>query len=325
MSTSPMKHTASETFVVTPFLQDVISRTTELQSRGGVFVWHGEPGIGRTTAALHLLNIINGNNPPGGSSKCKAIYHQLSYMSKGVGILETKRGLKSLYEGAFHTPLNHGVYLRSSPESLTIYILEMFRANSIQLLFVDDADFISEQIIKAILFLQNMAERFGQILGVVFIGTKILTQKLEQMSSEYWRIKGWFFFQEYDLNDTWEMLARLHPHFSTLHQSNKEHRCQVEFLQETFGGYPARLVAFLGRMDYCLPAYERTIDERFLRIVHKLFEQERGMTQRPLSKHSKFSRTLRTVRPYKTVKAIRRAEELHPLILAEDDDDGSVN
>src|SRR2546423_360930 len=99
MSKSPIDFLESGTFVMSPSLQVIMSRTIALHSRGGLGVWHGGMGLGKTTTALHLLNAIDNGHLAETSDQCKALYYQVGY-GWGQGVLEFKRALKCLYEGA---------------------------------------------------------------------------------------------------------------------------------------------------------------------------------------------------------------------------------
>ena len=257
----------SDMFVITPFLKDIILRTEALHLRGGVGVWFGELGLGKTATARYLLNAIDNGHSPETSVQCKGLYYQVAY-GLGRGIIEFKRGLKCLYEGAFNTPLDHSIYTRTSPEGLTAYILEVLRAKNIRSIFIDDADFLSTPRIRALLYLHSTAQRLAWPLCIIFIGTIEICKTLARIPAELQCVEDWYFFKEYDLNDTWMMLAELHPHFRTLDPSDSEHRRQVEFLHEVLGGYPSRLAAFIRQMNRFLASYDHPIDERYLRLIH---------------------------------------------------------
>jgi len=294
MNETPKECAGPDTFVITPSLQDIISRTGALQMRGGVGVWFGEPGLGKTTAALHLSDAIDNRHPPKPSRQGKALYYQVGY-GLGRGSIEFKRALKGLYEGAFHTPLDHSIYTRSSPEGLTTYILEVLREKNIRSVYIDDADYLSALRIRAILYLHSVAQRLGQPIGIIFIGTTELCNTLGRVRAALRRVEDWCFFKEYDLNDTWMLLAELHPHFGTLSPSDSEHRRQVEFLHEVIGGYPSRLATFILQLNLFPPPYNQAIDVTYLRTVHAYLQRESVAGLKFLKTRSKFH-TKRTAR-----------------------------
>ena len=108
----------------------------------------------------------------------------------------------------------------------------------------------------------------GWTLTLVFIGMDDLPLKLEQKRQIAGRVSEWCYFVEYDLEDTWNLLAELHPHFASLNRKNEEHREQISFLRERYGGLPGQLIPFVQRMEYRLREHRGGIDLRFLRAVH---------------------------------------------------------
>jgi len=107
-------------------------------------------------------------------------------------------------------------------------------------------------------------------LTLVLIGMDDLPVKVNSKSQIKGRISEWCYFVEYGFEDTWNLLAELHPHFAGLDKNNEEHREQIEFLRTTYGGFPGLLISFIVRMEYRLRDHKNLIDLRFLRAVHLL-------------------------------------------------------
>jgi hypothetical protein len=141
--------------------------------------------------------------------------------------------------------------------------------------FIDEAGELSLDAINGMVLVRDTAVSMGWTLTLVFVGMGDLPTKLEERRRISGRVTEWCYFVEYDLEDTWNLLANLHPHFAGLDQKNEEHREQVSFLRETYGGLPGQLIAFIQRMEYRLKEHRGEIDLRFLRAVHLLTARDK--------------------------------------------------
>jgi hypothetical protein len=150
-----------EAFVETSLMREFMLRTLSFAPYGGVCGWLGEPGSGKTALATHLLKKVNEGNLSDGGCSFRAAYYQVSTFSVDHGYQGMKRVLKSFYEGVFRLPLNYGFYCKSSPETLTDFILESLKANQTQIVFIDNAELISPSSARALLYLQSSARQGG--------------------------------------------------------------------------------------------------------------------------------------------------------------------
>jgi hypothetical protein len=99
---------------------------------------------------------------------------------------------------------------------------------------------------------------------------ELLEAKINELPQIRRRVHPWVYFEQYSFDETWDLLSKLHPHFSTLDRENQEHTAQVKFVYETFGGYPGSIVQFLIDLDSAISARPGNVDLRFLRSVHYL-------------------------------------------------------
>jgi hypothetical protein len=165
--------------------------------------------------------------------------------------------------------LDEGIYNREPPEALANRIVEGMIKKNIQLVFIDE---IQMWPLDAIRSMALVCDKAGELekpwpLTFVFIGMDDLPLKMQQTPRIEARTQDWCYFTEYDLENTWKLLAELHPHFKALDENNDEHQQQVVFVHETCGGFPGHLVPFIQKLEYRSLKYGGVIDMTFLRGV----------------------------------------------------------
>lgn len=274
MSTIKYPSPVPEVVVVTRLMKQIINRTLAVHPLSALVVWYGESRMGKTTTALYmerqLTSAYDANNP----AAFRGAYCEVGEITSWYGN-EMKRGIKSLYFAVLKTPLDEGVYQKDPPEALAVRLVHELRRRNIQIIFVDEAGCLSVGAIWGMVLVRDIAKANGWPLTLVFIGMDDLPQKMTRLAKLEGRVHEWCYFEEYDLSETWSLLAKLHPHFAKLNRDDKEHQEQVQFLHETYGGLPGQLVPFLQRMDYRLQEYSGKIDLRFLRAVHLLTARDK--------------------------------------------------
>lgn len=82
-------------------------------------------------------------------------------------------------------------------------------------------------------------------------------------------------FEPYTFDETWTLLAELHPYFATLDARKQAHRDQVAFVHEQFGGMAGEIVPFLRRLTHRLQGYTDEVDMRLLRAVHMMTQRDK--------------------------------------------------
>jgi len=88
------------------------------------------------------------------------------------------------------------------------------------------------------------------------------------------RIADTCYFQPYSIEDTWTILAGLHPHFATLQRDDPEHFSQVEGVHHASGGLPGLMVPFLDRLDHQAETLGEPITSRLVRVTQLLRNQD---------------------------------------------------
>ncbi|HEY0377217.1 MAG TPA: AAA family ATPase [Pyrinomonadaceae bacterium] len=261
--------------VETNMMREIIDRTLNLHLHGGGgALWYGKSGIGKTATARHLAEKVNQHAASVDPSAFRVVHYHIGEISASSGNA-TKQAIKSLYEAALGRAIDTGLYRRSLSEDLAIMLVRELRANKIEMIFIDGADVLAQSAIRAMMFVIKIAEDMGWGLSLIFIGNDPLPLSIQKVPPLFRRIFDWCYFEEYGLEETWEILAGLHPHFGSLDPYNAEHVSQIKFIHELIGGYPGPLVRFIQLMDYYSKHNQGTIDERFLRVVYHLSQQNR--------------------------------------------------
>lgn len=281
--------------VETKMMKQIVSRTLAVHPLSALVVWYGESRIGKTTTAEYtvakILDAYDENNP----LAFRAKYVEVGEIPSWSGN-EMKKGVKSLYFAALRTSLDEGVYQRDPLEAIAVRLIHELQKRNIQIIFIDEAGGLSIDAIHGMVLVRDTALSMGWTLTLVFVGMGDLPVKMEERRQIAGRVNEWCYFVEYNLDDTWNLLAELHPHFAGLDRQKEEHREQVSFLRETYGGLPGQLIPFVQRMEYRLREHRGEIDLRFLRAVHLLTARDK---QRSIQ-HS--LTTFRGVPPEKAAK-----------------------
>jgi hypothetical protein len=260
--------------VETRMMTQIINRTLAVHPLSALVVWYGESRIGKTTTAefmvTQILEAYDDNNP----HAFKAKYLEVGQIARWSGN-EMKQGVKSLHFAVLGDSLDEGVYQTNPIEAVAARIVHELKRRNIQLIFIDEAGGLSLDAIQGMVLVRDTALSMGWTLTIVFIGMDDLPIKIDRKQQIAGRVNEWCYFVEYALDDTWNLLAKLHPHFAALDRKNQEHVEQVQFLRETYGGIPGHLMPFVQRMDYRLKEHCGEIDLRFLRGVHLLTARDK--------------------------------------------------
>jgi hypothetical protein len=255
--------------VETPFMIEVTDGVMRNQLVGNMSCWYGNSGIGKTTMAELLEMKINEafsrnqTNP----NAFRAKHYQVGENSEGGS--EQKQGIKAVYV-AMEITLSDGEYRFRQTHELADDAVEIARRKRMKIFFVDEAGNLSTNAIRGIVTIRDRSVKLGWPISFIFIGMDDLPQKLDTLPQIRRRVHPWVYFEQYSFDETWDLLSKLHPYFSTLDRGEKEHVEQVNFVYETFGGYPGSIVPFLIDLDSAMKACQGEVDVRFLRSVHYL-------------------------------------------------------
>lgn len=265
----------SEVIVETKMVKEIIGSTMYNHRGGGMSCWSGNSGIGKTTTALLMESNVREayNRDPTNPYAFLAKYYEVGEIQKWSGN-EQKRGIKSLYL-AIAGSLDEGEYIRLPPEQLASDLVYTAKRKRIKMVFIDEAGCLSTDAIRGMVLVRDISKKEGWTISLIFIGMDDLPLKLNSLPQIDRRVHHWCYFKEYDFDDTWTLLSELHTHFIKIDRKDKDSKKRyeeikehVEFVHETFGGYPGLIVPFINQLDYFTRDLKIEIDLKTLRTVH---------------------------------------------------------
>lgn len=259
----------SNATIVTDMVRGIIDRTLDLHPCGGVFVWYGKARIGKTTAAELLVQRTEEVVASGKPAASRAAHYQAGWIGAGSGNMR-KKALRSLYRGALQRETDPALHRRLTGDELASALVLGLRKKKIEMIAVDEAHALPPAALRWMTSVCRVAEDMGSVLSLILVGDESLPGRVSRAGTLERRVTECFHFTEYDFDETWSLLADLHPHFKGLDRQNESHRRQVEFLHQTFGGYPGHLVPFLKLMEDFTFFKNRSIDENYLRLVYAI-------------------------------------------------------
>lgn len=232
--------------VETEQMRRVVSRTMAVHRGGALLPYIGRSRMGKTTTAAYLNNLINENFSSEDPKAFRSVHYEVGEISSLVGNDQIK-GIRSLYHacvGRLAASLYRGALAQDLANQL-VYILKKKR---IQMIFVDEAGNLSIDAIRGMVLVRNTAEMKDWTLTIVFIGMDNLPATLVTLPQIESRSDEWCYFEPYSLEETFEILKKLHPHFTSLDLNKRDEREQVEFIYEQFGGVPGLIAPFIRRL-----------------------------------------------------------------------------
>jgi hypothetical protein len=262
-----------DVIVETGLMQRTAKRTLAVHPLGGLIVWHGRSRIGKTTTARWLAGKIEEAYDVNNPASFRAKHYEVGEVPPWHG-QEAKRGMRSLYHATVGR-LDEGIYRQYPPEDVAEQLVHGLRRKSIQIVFVDEAGWLSLDAIRGMVLVSDVAKNLGWTLTLVFIGMDDLPQKMMLKEQIHGRILEWCYFEPYNIDETWDLLAALSPYFNKLERDNEDHEDQVKFIHELYGGIPGNIVPFLHRFEHRLEEHEGEVDLKLFRVVHLLTQRDK--------------------------------------------------
>lgn len=252
--------------IETEQMRRVISRTMAVHRGGALLPWVGRSRLGKTTTAKYLNDLINKNFSSEDPCAFRSVHFEVGEINSLAGNDQIK-GIRSLYHACVGR-LDASLYRRALAQDLAIELVKILKKKRIQMLFVDESGNLSEEAIRGMVLVRNTAELKDWTLSIVFIGMDDLPSKLVSLPQIENRTDEWCYFEPYSLEETFEILKRLHPHFATLDFNKRQDRDQVEFIYEEFGGVPGLIAPFIRRLKTQQDNFDGVIDITTLMAVH---------------------------------------------------------
>lgn len=259
--------------IVTGAMRAARKRTFAVHSESPLVVWSGRHRIGKTTTAQWLEEEINEAcaTKPNDAAAFRAVHYQVGEISNGP--IATKLAIRGLISATVG-PLDRGVYLQSTPDELATLAVAALRRLNIQMVFVDEAGLLSLRAIGGLVQVRDLAKKKEWPLTTVLIGMDDLPIKLQQRPQIFGRVHDWISFDPYTLDETAELLAKIHPAFSNLDLEDEEDSGVLRWIHEQFEGVPGEMVPFLRRLEPRLES-GRALTVSFVKAVNSITIRDR--------------------------------------------------
>lgn len=270
MNVKPFSFTAPhlpKIIIPTGFMVEMENRFKEVFFEGGFLVWYGLAGAGKTTCAEWLTQRINSAFDPENTFAFKAMLYEAG---KNTGQNTGKRALRTLFKAITGYHMDKGSYRYSDVEDIAEEVLYAIKRKRLGAIGVDEAGLMSLDAISALALLLDIAKKQKYHLTIILIGMDNLPLKMDKETRPqlYRRVHHWCNFKDYDLEDTYNLLVGLHPHFKSLDRSNTDQWNQVRIIHELTGGLPGLLVQFLAKFDSTYRKIPNSINTTLLRGIH---------------------------------------------------------
>ncbi|HVG33119.1 MAG TPA: AAA family ATPase [Pyrinomonadaceae bacterium] len=258
--------TAKQTIIETSMMRRAANRTLAIIPGGGMAAWFGRSRLGKSVTATWLTAEVNRRYDPNEPDTFRAVHFEAGGVPGTVGNM--KAGIRSLYHACI-ARLDQSTYLQLPAEDLARQLVFGLKRKNIRLIFIDEAGCLTLNAIRGMVLVRDVAELEGYPVSLVFVGMDDLPSKLCELPQVELRLHEWVYFEPYSLDETWVLLAELHPFFAGLDGRKQQHREMVEFVHEIFGGVVGEIVPFIRKLDHRLR--EHTTGEPdllLLRAVH---------------------------------------------------------
>jgi hypothetical protein len=255
-------------------MKSAVRRTLAVHHLGGICVWSGRAGMGKTTTAQHMVKLTDDAYDPDNPRAFRVVHYEAG--SKNPSKSDAKHGIRSLYYGV-GCKLDEGIYRTHLAEELAADLIHFLKKMNIQLIFIDEAGCLSLDAIRGIILVSDTARLLGLTLTIVLIGMDNLPTKVKRNPQVERRIHEWCYFKPCTLEETYNLLAALHPHFASLSLKDTSHKEQISYVHEACKGMPGSLVPFVSRFS---SMFGELLDEDPMvhiqaALIQPLFDKER--------------------------------------------------
>jgi hypothetical protein len=269
---------STTTVIETGMMRCAIKRTLAAHRLGGLCMWSGRAGIGKTTTAQYMVKCIEEDYDPDNPRALRAVHYRVGSSEKlsSTPKHKEKHGIRSLYYGVGYK-LDEGAYRTRLPEELAADLVHFIKKMNIQIIFPDEAGCLSLDAIRGIVLVSDTARLLGCPLTIVLIGMDNLPSVLTSNPQVERRVYEWCYFKPCTLNETQKLLAALHPYFASLNLTDRSHKEQIRYIHEECKGMPGNIVPFASRFGRMIG--EVTDEDPMVNIqaalIEPLFDKER--------------------------------------------------
>ena len=181
-----------------------------------------------------------------------------------------KRMCLSVY-AAIAEPMPRGVANQLDARGVAKEVVNELALNRVRMLLIDEAGGLSVRDVRALMLIGNVAARMGHRIQIVLIGMDDLPRKVKKLPQIDRRVHAWVPFRAYSVEDTYDLLARLYPHFRALDPDDRAQWRQVTYVHKVCGGRPGLVVPFISLVELARTKLNwGRIDLELLESVHAL-------------------------------------------------------
>jgi type II secretory pathway predicted ATPase ExeA len=231
--------------ILTGMMKYASKLTLEAHYNGGLVMWSGGVGRGKTWCAEWMVEMLNAQYDPLNPDTFRLKHYEVGRIPRWSG-REEKIALRGLYH-AIIGPMDEGVYRSFPVEAIAEIIVHGLRRMGYQIIFVDEAGRLSLNALDGLVLVSNMAGIMKWPLTIVIVGMDDLPVKVKINERINSRVHQKVCFEPYKLHETWDLLAALDPYFADLDRNKLEHKDQVELVHDLTGGNPRDITSFVGR------------------------------------------------------------------------------
>lgn len=262
--------------VETAAMRTALDRTLSVHAGGQFATWTGASRLGKTTTASWARNQINAaaDRDDGDPDAFRAAYLEVGKVGPWGGHAQ-KSVLRSLYHGLIGK-MPEAVYRQSPLEDLAAMTVAGLAQDNTQVVWLDETGRLSVDALDGLCLVVDAAAGADPPfpLTIVLVGMNDLPTKVHTREQLKNRIHEWVHFAPYSPDETWKLLAALHPHFAALNSRRRAHQEQVEFVHDLALGRPGLVVPFVRRLAHWARVHGQDIDLTLLRAVHLMMQRD---------------------------------------------------
>jgi type II secretory pathway predicted ATPase ExeA len=231
--------------ILTGMMKYASKLTLEAHYNGGLVMWSGGVGRGKTWCAEWMVEELNAQYDSLNPDTFRLKHYEIGRIHKWSG-REEKIALRSLYHATIG-PMDEGVYRAFPLEAIAETIVHGLRRVGYQIIFVDEAGRLSLNALDGLVLISDTAGIMKWPLTIVLIGMDDLPIKIKLNERINSRIHQKVCFEPYKLDETWDLLAALDQYFADLNRNKSKDKEQVALVHELTGGNPRAITSFVGR------------------------------------------------------------------------------
>jgi hypothetical protein len=231
--------------ILTGMMKYASKLTLEAHYNGGLVMWSGGVGRGKTWCAEWMVEELNAQYDPQNPDTFRLKHYEVGGVRKWSG-REEKIALRSLYHATIG-PMDEGVYRTFPLEAVAEIVVHGLRRMGYQIIFVDEAGRLSVDALDGFVLVSDTAGNMKWPLTIVLIGMDDLPVKIKLNERINSRVHQKICFEPYKLHETWDLLAALDHYFAGLDRKKSKDKEQVALIHELTGGNPRAITSFVGR------------------------------------------------------------------------------